>query len=192
MAEARRRVHERFGIELEHEVRFLGPARAAAAVGEGHRRAAKFGRVAARRDRALPAPLRLPAARAVAPTLAGCCRRAGRSSSPRRSSCCAAAAMRSPRETSVFAVRTARDRRRLATRPGRGARRRSRPSSAGACSGSRAARSTAGSRPLPDVMSRHVRPPFPHTLRVTVAPERPVLLLRRGNERAGSSRRADG
>jgi UDP-N-acetylmuramate dehydrogenase len=25
MAEARRRVHERFGIELEHEVRFLGP-----------------------------------------------------------------------------------------------------------------------------------------------------------------------
>jgi UDP-N-acetylenolpyruvoylglucosamine reductase len=24
MAEARRRVHERFGIELEHEVRFLG------------------------------------------------------------------------------------------------------------------------------------------------------------------------
>jgi UDP-N-acetylenolpyruvoylglucosamine reductase len=25
MAEARRRVHERFGYELEHEVRFLGP-----------------------------------------------------------------------------------------------------------------------------------------------------------------------
>jgi UDP-N-acetylenolpyruvoylglucosamine reductase len=25
MAEARRRVHERFGIALEHEVRFLGP-----------------------------------------------------------------------------------------------------------------------------------------------------------------------
>ena len=25
MAEARRRVHERFGVELEHEVRFLGP-----------------------------------------------------------------------------------------------------------------------------------------------------------------------
>ena len=25
MAEARRRAHERFGVELEHEVRFLGP-----------------------------------------------------------------------------------------------------------------------------------------------------------------------
>ena len=25
MAEARRRVHEQFGVELEHEVRFLGP-----------------------------------------------------------------------------------------------------------------------------------------------------------------------
>ena len=25
MAEARRRVHERFGVVLEHEVRFLGP-----------------------------------------------------------------------------------------------------------------------------------------------------------------------
>jgi UDP-N-acetylenolpyruvoylglucosamine reductase len=25
MAEARRRVHERFGVELEHEVQFLGP-----------------------------------------------------------------------------------------------------------------------------------------------------------------------
>jgi UDP-N-acetylmuramate dehydrogenase len=25
MAEARRRVHEQFGIELEHEVQFLGP-----------------------------------------------------------------------------------------------------------------------------------------------------------------------
>ena len=25
MAEARRRVHERFGVELRHEVRFLGP-----------------------------------------------------------------------------------------------------------------------------------------------------------------------
>ena len=25
MAEARRRVHERFGYRLEHEVRFLGP-----------------------------------------------------------------------------------------------------------------------------------------------------------------------
>jgi UDP-N-acetylenolpyruvoylglucosamine reductase len=25
MAEARRRVHEQFGVELEHEVQFLGP-----------------------------------------------------------------------------------------------------------------------------------------------------------------------
>jgi UDP-N-acetylenolpyruvoylglucosamine reductase len=25
MAEARRRVHDRFGVELEHEVQFLGP-----------------------------------------------------------------------------------------------------------------------------------------------------------------------
>ena len=34
MAEARRRVHERFGVVLEHEVRFLGTDRAAAAVGK--------------------------------------------------------------------------------------------------------------------------------------------------------------
>jgi UDP-N-acetylenolpyruvoylglucosamine reductase len=25
MAESRRRVHDRFGVELEHEVQFLGP-----------------------------------------------------------------------------------------------------------------------------------------------------------------------
>ena len=34
MAEARRRVHERFGVELEHEVAVPRPARAAAAVGD--------------------------------------------------------------------------------------------------------------------------------------------------------------
>jgi UDP-N-acetylenolpyruvoylglucosamine reductase len=35
MAEARRRVHERFGVELEHEVRFLGPLELPPLQGEG-------------------------------------------------------------------------------------------------------------------------------------------------------------
>ena len=43
---------------------------------------------------------------------------------------------------------------------------------------------------VPGVLSVRYDRAFPHTLRVVVTPERPVLLLRRGKARAGSSPRA--
>ena len=56
MAEARRRVHEQFGVELEHEVRFLGPLQLPAAVGETARHGEQSSVAAAQESDRRPRP----------------------------------------------------------------------------------------------------------------------------------------
>ena len=78
-----------------------------------------------------------------------------------------------------------RDRRRLAASCRRRCRRRSRPSSVAASSRSTAATSSGGSPRSPACSAVRYDRAFPHTLRVVVTPERPVLLLRRGKAGLG-------
>ena len=106
MAEARRRVYEQFGVELEHEVQFLGPLELPRRPRRGRSRARRSERVAARRRTtartavAARAPRHVPSSAALAPVRALDRRRARARRS--RSRCGYLGA----RDTSVFAVRT--------------------------------------------------------------------------------------
>ena len=171
MAEARRRVHERFGLELEHEVRFLGPLELPAAVGKRacHRRTptvAQRTRVPAR-ARPVTAGVRrfLPSGRMLAIGFGGVALIGG----------AYAAAL----ETSVFSVRKiaivggtprVQDELRQALAPELGR-------SLLRIDSSQIDRSVAA---IPDLVGVTYDRQFPHTLRVRVNAERPVLLVRRG------------
>ena len=105
MTEARRRAFEQFGVELEHEVQFLEPARAAARRGRRRRRRGEV-RVVSRPPRQSPAReavARLPSRARVA---SSSCRPAARSRSALAAAIVAVLAFAAARETSVFAVRT--------------------------------------------------------------------------------------
>ena len=177
MVEARRRVHERFGVDLEHEVQFLGPLELP---GVGNTRSCgEVGRVAARRRTSartavLPARrgvLELRAVRALGPVdhRRGRAARARdrRLSSPRETRRCS----RSGRSRSAAVRRSSGEgaaalRRRGGAEPAAGRRRRDRPAAAS----------------LSGLRSFTYDRAFPHTLRVVVRPERPVLVLRQGGD----------
>ena len=191
MAEARRRVHERFGVELEHEVRFLGPARAAAAV------RTRVGKPGERRSPVRGCPQdRLCPRRRVAGLEASL---DARRLLPTRRSLVVASAL-VVCAAAAYAVAPRRRCSRSATSRSRAARRVSRPRCAQALAPELG-------RSLLRVVGRRDRPPgcrrpgrglgspstarFPHTLRVTRrAPSAAVLLAAPGNEEPGSSRRA--
>ena len=189
MAEARRRAREQFGVELEHEVEFLGAARAPdlrrcrsrACGGE-----VAPGRRATPQDAARAAPR--PAARPPAPAPAARDRLDLRRLVPS-----AARSLASDRRARRRALSRARARdvavRRSHDRGRRAPPRRRSARSSGLCAPRRgeslfaldARRGRAGGvAALPRSPSRPFDRAFPHTLRVIVVPERPVAVAPAG------------
>ena len=182
MAEARRRALEQFGVELEHEVEFLGAARAAAAaVG-----------AAVRRGETPPrAPARLAASRARAPpssTLPALERAPVVRFAPVGPLAARRLRDRARRASALYLlarddadVRRADDRGRRRSACGRRARR-ARARAARGAEPARAERGRGRAAPgrAPRRRGRSYDRSFPHTLRVTVRPEHPVAVARRG------------